>query len=77
MPVADIVNAWFKERLANGAIARDTAAYNQAHAALPDLISRLDGEPEAKAKGGKSKTSPAPDAPEPEQPPAEQPSSDQ
>ena len=39
---ADIVNEWFRERIAAGAIARNTEAYNQASQALPVLIKRLD-----------------------------------
>lgn len=42
MTTADIVNTWFRERIACAAIARDTPAYNQAFGALPDLIARLD-----------------------------------
>ncbi len=42
-PISDTVNTWFAERLATGAIARNTEAYNQAVAALPDLIARLGG----------------------------------
>lgn len=42
--IPETVHAWFGERLANGAIARNTEAYNQAVAALPDLIARLDPE---------------------------------
>ena len=42
MSVRETVNAWFGERIATGAIARDTDAYNQAFAALDDLITRLD-----------------------------------
>lgn len=38
---ANVVNTWFSERLASGALARDTPAYNQVVSALPDLISRL------------------------------------
>jgi hypothetical protein len=41
MTPQEIVNAWFGERLANGPLARDTEAYNQVYAALPDLVSRL------------------------------------
>jgi hypothetical protein len=41
MSRADTVNTWFRERLATGALARDTPAYNQVAAALPDLIGRL------------------------------------
>ena len=42
---ADIVNEWFRERIATGAIGRHTEAYNQASAALPDLIARLAAAP--------------------------------
>jgi hypothetical protein len=42
MSNAEIVNAWFHEKIANGPIARDTPAYNQAFAAKADLIARLD-----------------------------------
>jgi len=42
MSTKDTVYAWFNERLAGGAIARDTDAYNQAFTSLPDLIDRLD-----------------------------------
>lgn len=84
MSISDTVNTWFRERLACGALARDTEAYNQVSAALPDLIARLGGpavesEPEAAAaaeavapaKPPKS-TSAKPDAAEPsaETPPA-------
>ncbi len=41
MSVADIVNSWFTENCAGGPLARDTEAYNQVVAALPDLIARL------------------------------------
>lgn len=46
MSVADTVSTWFRERLAGGALARDTAAYNQVLQALPDLTARL-GPPAA------------------------------
>ena len=42
MSTADTVNDWFRERCANGALGRDTEAYNQVVTALPDLIARLD-----------------------------------
>ena len=42
MSIKDTVFAWFNDRLANGAIARDTEAYNQAFTALNDLVARLD-----------------------------------
>lgn len=57
MSTADTINTWFQERLACGPIARDTEAYNQASAALPDLISRL--EP---AQQAERLDPPAPDA---------------
>lgn len=44
MSKAPIVKAWFSERLASGALARDTEAYNQVVAAMPDLISRIDAD---------------------------------
>jgi len=56
MTPAEIVNAWFQERLRGGPLGRDTEAFNQVNAALPDLIARL--------------TPPAAPAPEPETPPA-------
>lgn len=56
--IADTVNSWFAQRLACGALARDTEAYNQAHAALPDLIARLDPEYEPAA----ALADPAPEA---------------
>ena len=46
MTIADTVNTWFAERIACGAIARDTEAYNQALAAKNDLIALLDPTPE-------------------------------
>ena len=39
---ADLVNDWFRERLASGALARNTEAYNQVSGALPGLIALLD-----------------------------------
>ena len=42
MTTAEIVRAWFAERLASGPLARDTDAYNQVFNALPDLIAALD-----------------------------------
>jgi hypothetical protein len=42
MSVRDTVNNWFGQRLACGALARDTEAYNQVAAALPELIAQLD-----------------------------------
>lgn len=41
MAISVIVNNWFRDRIANGAVARDTEAYNQVAEALPDLIERL------------------------------------
>jgi hypothetical protein len=62
MSPADTVNTWFRERIACGAVARDTQAYNQVSAALPDLIERLGGPAAA-----------APADPEPAPAPAEAP----
>jgi hypothetical protein len=45
----DIVDAWFRERLGGGPVARDTPAYNQVRDALPDLIARLDAAQPAPA----------------------------
>lgn len=42
MPISDIVNSWFREKLAGGPLAQSTEAYNQAHEALPSLIERLE-----------------------------------
>ncbi len=39
--VAAIIDQWFHERIAGGAIAHDVAAYNQAYAALPYLKAAL------------------------------------
>lgn len=36
-----VVQGWFTDKIAGGAIARDTEAYNQAMQARPDLIARL------------------------------------
>ena len=44
MAHSDTVKAWFNERLSGGALARDTEAYNQVFAELPNLIARLDPE---------------------------------
>lgn len=84
MDVDQIVKQWFHERIATGAIARDTAAYNQAHAALPDLLTRLHGaaeappagEPEAPAQEAAEKPSPAKGKTGPDAPPAEEPPAD-
>lgn len=69
MATADIVNTWFRERLANGPIARDTPAYNQLFEALPDLVSRLDAAAAPAPAPKVSKTTPA-SAPDPEPNPA-------
>jgi hypothetical protein len=60
MTLADTVNTWFRERLATGAIARNTEAYNQAHDAIPDLIARLDppSSAEASATAGEATDQP-------------------
>jgi hypothetical protein len=42
MSVRDTVNEWFRQRLATGALGRDTEAYNQVVAALPELIEQLE-----------------------------------
>ncbi|CAN5577077.1 hypothetical protein BH10PSE14_BH10PSE14_06750 [soil metagenome] len=63
MSTADIVNTWFAERVACGAIARDTEAYNQAVAALPDLIERLAEPASADAAAGGESTPTADPAP--------------
>ena len=42
MNTADIVNSWFREKLAGGPLAQNTEAYNQAREALPVLIERLE-----------------------------------
>jgi hypothetical protein len=39
------IDAWFREKIANGAIARNTDAYNQAYAARDDLKSRFVSDP--------------------------------
>ncbi len=57
MSNADIVNEWFRERLACGALGRDTDAYNQVRTALPELIQRLDATVVAESP-------PAPQAPQ-------------
>ncbi|MDE1914741.1 MAG: hypothetical protein KGJ57_17420 [Sphingomonadales bacterium] len=62
---ADTVNSWFRERLATGAIARSTEAYNQAVAALPDLIARLTPADPAPAPAGKAKASDSSTPPDP------------
>jgi len=42
MSTTDTINDWFRERIACGAVARDTEAYAQVLGALPDLVARLD-----------------------------------
>lgn len=44
MAHADIVNSWFREHLAGGALGQATEAYNQVHNALPMLIEALKAE---------------------------------
>jgi len=39
---ADTVNEWVRTKLAGGALARNTEAYNQVMGALPALIASLD-----------------------------------
>jgi len=39
--IAATVQEWFRRRCACGPLARDTEAYNQVSAALPDLITSL------------------------------------
>lgn len=51
MAHADIVNLWFREHLAGGALGQATEAYNQVHGALPALIAALDNIP-APAESG-------------------------
>lgn len=43
MDIRETVNTWAAERLRGGPLATFTPAYNQVHAALPDLIARLGG----------------------------------
>lgn len=54
MSVSDIVNSWFREKLAGGPVAQSTEAYNQAQAALPVLIERLEAAAAAPAKKTKA-----------------------
>ena len=42
MSHADIVNAWFRERLVGGELGRYTPGFNQVQEALGDLVERLD-----------------------------------
>ena len=70
MSLADTINTWFAERIACGAIARDTDAYNQARVAKNDLIALLD--PPAPAPATESVASAAADpAPAPADPAAD------
>jgi hypothetical protein len=39
--IADMIDAWFNQNFACGAIARDTNAFNQAFAAKDDLKKRF------------------------------------
>jgi hypothetical protein len=39
--IADMIDAWFNENFASGAIARDTNAFNQAFQAKDDLKKRF------------------------------------
>lgn len=64
MPVAEIVNTWFHERLGVWPLAGHTEAYNQVAEALPDLIARLD--PTAPAPDAAGANDPAPSAPDSE-----------
>lgn len=69
---ADIVGAWFAEKVANGgAIARNTVAYNEVFAAKAELIARLGAPAVAPAAAA----SPLPVAPAPA-PPVTEPASD-
>jgi len=72
MPIADLINTWFAERIACGAIGRDTDAYNQALAAKNDLIALLDPPAPAPATNSVAQpaTDPAPPATEPASDPA-------
>lgn len=63
MSHADLVNTWFREKIACGAIARDTEAYNQAFKAIPDLIERL-AAPAEQAPAPQPKPAVAPSAPD-------------
>jgi hypothetical protein len=64
MAHADIVNSWFREHLAGGALARSTDAYNQVHTALPALIEALDSaEPKRSRKAVTAAEPPALDNP--------------
>lgn len=58
--ITDTVNAWFSDRIAIGAVARNTEAYNQAYAARADLIGRLSAllPPQSEERGGASEEVP-------------------
>ena len=62
MSTADLINDWFRERCAGGALGRDTEAYNQVVAALPDLIARLDPPAPAADPAAKGAKPSKPDA---------------
>lgn len=51
---AKIVDAWFRETIATGEIARHTPAYNHAFAAKADLIARLDTAAPAQIAAGQA-----------------------
>ncbi|MGC1300929.1 MAG: hypothetical protein WA840_01020 [Caulobacteraceae bacterium] len=71
MSTADVVNEWFRQRLANGPLARDTPAYNQVAQALPALISSLEGVGvETKVPAAEVKSPAAADAAQAATPPA-------
>lgn len=73
MSTADIVNQWFRERLACAPLSRDTPAYNQAFAALPELIARLEGQsPEAAAAEDPTSAKKAPSQPAADAAPAKE-----
>ena len=64
MSIADIVNTWARERLATGAIARDTDAYNQVFSAVPDLITMLESASETPAEAPAEAPAEPPASPE-------------
>lgn len=64
---ADVVNTWAAERLAGGDIGRHTPAYNQAMAAVPDLIARLEANAAPAAKPPKTAKAAGPAAEPPAQ----------
>jgi hypothetical protein len=69
MSNAEIVDAWFRERIAKGPIARDGPAYNQAFAAKADLIARLDATVAHAVRPPETAPEPAPPPAEPPAPP--------